>query len=351
MRSDAVNERLVRRVASFRRSWIMSPLCRWNGEVAYRFRGEAVMDRPKRWYNPDSAFSVQVVTRADDGVWNTSRWRHPRTAPSLGECLAYPLKDGSGLGLLIFLPPILWVFSLPIYDVISYLQPMTKGNWALGLMVVPIMLPMIFSFLMTFGYALLFLGHVLVSSALGELDHPRWPEWHPSDISEGIVRWFWAGLFGLAVGGGPIYLYWTYCGDIDWFDWLMFAELTAIAAGYSLMAMAAALLHENIAAANPITVISAIMRIGWGYLRPCLVAGVAVAIVGVAGWILLFEIPTMWTEGVALWAFWVLIFYVSMVVIRMMGLTYHAHALDLHWFRRRPGWASSRGKGQIYANS
>ena len=62
------------------------------------------------------------------------------------------------------------------------------------------MLPMLFSFAMTFGYALLFLGHVLVASSLGENDHPRWPEWHPSDIAEGIGRWFWAGLFGIALG-------------------------------------------------------------------------------------------------------------------------------------------------------
>jgi hypothetical protein len=316
-----------------------------------RFWDEAVKDRPKQWYDSESAFAVRVVEREDEGCFNNSRWRHPRVAPSIAECVAYPLKDGSGIGLLIFLPPLLWVFSLPIYDVISYLQPMTKGNWALGLIVLPVLVPMLFSFSMTFGYLLLFLGHVLVSSAIGELDHPRWPEWHPSDISEGLARWFWAGLFGVAAGAGPIYLYWSYCGEIEWFDWLVFAQLIALAAGYALMAMAAALLHENIAAANPFTVITAISRIGWGYVRPCAVAGVAVGITGVAGWLLLFQIPTMWTEGFALWGFWVLVLYLSMVVLRMMGLTYHAHALDLHWFRRRPAWASSRGKGQIYANS
>ena len=66
---------------------------------------------------------------------------------------------------------------------------------------------------------------------------------------------------------------------------------------------------------------------------------------------LLYSMPTIWAEGLALWAFWVFLFYAAMVVVRMTGLTYHAHALDLGWFRRRPRWASSRGKGEIYANS
>ncbi len=196
------------------------------------------------------------------------------------ECLAYPLSDGPGLGLLVFLPPMLWVLSLPVFDVISVLQPMTKADWALGMLIVPIMAPMIFSFAMTFGYALLFLGHMLVSSALGENDHPRWPEWHPSEISEGIGRWFWAGLFGGALGGIPLVYYRMHCGEIDWFDLFVFLNLITLGVGYAQMALAAALLHDNIIAANPVTVFLAIFRIGWDYLRPCLVAVLVMVLAG-----------------------------------------------------------------------
>jgi hypothetical protein len=59
----------------------------------------------------------------------------------------------------------------------------------------------------------------------------------------------------------------------------------------------------------------------------------------------------MWMEAVALWVYWVLVLYLGMVSIRMMGLTYHAHAPDLGWFRRRPRWATSRHDGKLYANS
>jgi hypothetical protein len=47
----------------------------------------------------------------------------------------------------------------------------------------------------------------------------------------------------------------------------------------------------------------------------------------------------------------VFLLYQAMVVMRMLGLTYHAHALELVWFRRRPRWATSRLDGRIYANS
>ena len=36
---------------------------------------------------------------------------------------------------------------------------------------------------------------------------------------------------------------------------------------------------------------------------------------------MLYKMPTMWVEGVAIWAFWVFLFYAAMVVVRMVGLT------------------------------
>ena len=174
---------------------------------------------------------------------------------------------------------------------------MTKGDWALGLLIVPVMLPMLFSFAMTFGYALLFLGHVLVASSLGENDHPRWPEWHPSDIAEGVGRWFWAGLFGIALGGGPLVLYWMYRGDMGLLDWVVLIGLIMLGVGYAQMALAASLLHDNLIAANPVTVMLAIGRIGWDYLQPCLVAALALVMAGMGLWVMLYKMPTMWVEG------------------------------------------------------
>ena len=310
------------------------------------------MARHKRWYDPDVSASVHVIPQTDrDGPINPLRWKHPRVAPTLGECLIYPLNDGPGLGLLILLPPVLWLLSLPIFDIIAVMHPLTKSDWAIGLLIVPILVPVVFSFSMTFGYALLFLGHMLVSSALGDIDHPRWPEWHPADIAEGLCRWFWAGVFGAFLGGVPVAFYWSHCGPINWFDCMVFAELIMFGAGYALMALAASLLHENIIAANPITVISSIVRLRTNYLAPCVAASATLAFAVLGVWGLLYKLPNVWLEGLALWAFWVGLLYSAMITARMMGLTYHAHALDLGWFRRRPRWASSRHQGQIYVNS
>jgi hypothetical protein len=219
-------------------------------------------------------------------------------------------------------------------------------------MIVPVMVPVTFSFSMVFGYALLFLGHVVVSSALGENDHPRWPEWHPADIAEGICRWFWASLLGLAIAAVPFALFWWLArAQLEWFHWVIFGTLVVAGAGYAQMALAASLLHQNILAANPVTVIVGILKIGWDYLRSAVVAGMALAVTVLGVWGLLYKMPRMWMEAVALWAYWFLVLYLAMVALRMLGLTYHAYALDLLWFRRRPRWATSSHDGHIYANS
>ena len=70
-----------------------------------------------------------------------------------------------------------------------------------------------------------------------------------------------------------------------------------LAAGFAQMALAAALLHENIVAANPITVVAAIVRIGWAYLWPCLLAGIALAFTVLGVVLLLYKMPRMWMEA------------------------------------------------------
>ena len=309
------------------------------------------MARPKRWYDPEASQALRVVARSQDELSYTAlRWRHPRVMPGIGECLLYPLSDGPGLGLLVFFPPVLWALSLPIFDFIAFLDQ-AKSHWALGLAVLPIFLPLMFSFAMTLGYVLLFLGYVLVASAMGENDHPRWPEWHPAEISEGIIRWLWALMMGVALGGWPVALYWSYSREINWLHGVVFVDLIVVGTAFGQMALAAALLHDTIIAANPFTVLMAILRVGWAYMIPCLVTSVALVLAGLGVYGLLFRMPRMWMEAVALWAFWVFVLYEGLVVMRMLGLTYHAHAVDLVWFRRRPQWATSRLHGRIYSNS
>ena len=89
------------------------------------------MDRPKRWYDPDASTALRLIPRAEyEESWSVAKWRHPRVSPGLGECLLYPLSDGPGLGLLFFLPPILWVLSLPVFR--RHLGPPADDQGRLG---------------------------------------------------------------------------------------------------------------------------------------------------------------------------------------------------------------------------
>ena len=56
-------------------------------------------------------------------------------------------------------------------------------------------------------------------------------------------------------------------------------------------------------------------------------------------------------EAVALWAFWVFVLYEAMVVMRMLGLTYHAHAWSSSGSAAGPGGRPRGSTGGSTANS
>lgn len=254
---------------------------------------------------------------------------------SLRETLRYPLWDETGLALLAVLPPVLWLTSLPVIG----LLPLIFQFDGLILVLASFATPMVFFFALVVGYTLLCLGRVLVSSALGEIDHPRLPEWDFFGILSGLGRWLWAGVVGFAVGGMPALVYWLNCGDLDLFDRIVLGELAAVGMAYVLMAMTAALLHEDVRAANPITVVQAIRRVGWAYFKPCLLAGAIIALLFFAMELTL-RAPHPVLAAIGLYLFWVLVLYSGMIVLRVLGLVYHRHAAQLGWFRTRPQWGA-----------
>ena len=184
---------------------------------------------------------------------------------------------------------------------------------------------------------LLYFGRVLASTAVGEIHPPRWPDFEVSSILFGLGRWLWAGFVGGVVGGIPAMIYWIRCGDIDLFDAIILSELLAVGAIYALMALLAAILHEDLLAANPFTVVRAIFRVGWSYAQPCLLAGFAFlppCTVVVAA----FKIGAPAVSAFLFWLFWLMVLYESMVLFRVLGLFYHRHARVLGWFRGRTRW-------------
>jgi hypothetical protein len=268
-------------------------------------------------------------------IWDGLIAKPKAAETSLRESLLYPLWGGTGVAALVILTPPLWFTSILVVGGLSAVSSGNGGPPALmGLLM---SLPAMLGLFAVLGYALLFLGRVLAVSALGEVHHPRWPDWELSMISFGLGRWLWAGLMGGVVGVVPAIAYWTTCGDLDLFDLIILGELLAVGAVYGLMALLASVLHEDIVAANPFTVFSAIWTIGWDYLPSCLVAGFSVMLAGMVG-MAAFEVENPAFATFLAWLFWVVALYAGMVTLRVLGLCYARHARELGWFRGRTGW-------------
>ena len=262
-------------------------------------------------------------------------WRKRRDL-SLGEALRYPVIDGPGIALMVLLPPFLSIMTLPSFDMIVHFKP---GNVLspFHLIMIPFALPLVFCSTLTIGYALIFLGRILVAAASGQDDHPRLPIWDRVEILEELVRWTWAGLLGLAIGGLPALSYWKHCGPVEWYDLVVFVALALVGIAYSQMSLMTALLHETLTASNPETTLRSIARIGIDYAAPCLVT-TTTALMGLAGWwMVLLHSPSPEIGLLGLWAGWVLTLYSGMMVMRVLGTLYYKNESRLAWFRTTRG--------------
>jgi hypothetical protein len=251
--------------------------------------------------------------------------------------LLYPFWGETGMALLLVLPPFLWLTSLPTISMVAVL--LAEGLSDSTRLGVVFLTPIAAAFGLVLSFTLLYLGGVLVSSALGEVHHPRWPRWELHEMFRGLCRWFWAFVAGVGAGFVPAVAYWISCGDLDPLDLVVLVELLALGAVYAQMALLASLLHDDPLGANPITVVQGIIRIGWSYARPCLVSGVALAL-GVAAFGGIVQIKQPLLAALGLWAFWVLALYLAMVALRVLGLCYHRRCRELGWFRDRPRWGA-----------
>ena len=159
------------------------------------------------------------------------------------------------------------------------------------------------------------------------------------EIGEGLGRWVWAGLTGFfARWPARRLLIWINCGEVDTIDGFIFADLTLIGAAYALMAVAAALLRENLIAANPYTVLQGIGRVGWDFVSPCLVGAFALGTSFGAWRYVLFHAPNVLVGLAGIWGCWVWTIYQLMIVFRALGLTYYRNADRLDWFRKPLRW-------------
>jgi hypothetical protein len=248
------------------------------------------------------------------------------------DSLLYPLWDAPGLGYLAFMPPMLWLTSLLSFGLIpSYV--IGQGEVvAMGAMTM--IFPMGCLFALAMGRALIYLEQVLASSSHGDLHHPRWPTWDFFAMITVWFRWLGAIVLGFTVPGLLALVYWVYAGDLGLADWVILGTLLTGGAAYTAMALVAVILHADLWAANPFTVLGALRRVGGDYLRVCLFAWVSAGAVILAARGL-FALPGLVLPVLAVWLFWVAVLYVGMVVLRAVGLCYRRHASALGWFPER----------------
>lgn len=268
-----------------------------------------------------------------------SKWNGLIRVPSqpesrLRESLLYPLWGETGIALLLLIPPLLWLTTSPLLSIfLAWGNGSITGPLSLMLALLPtglILLPL-------GGFVLLFLGSIITTSAMGEVHHPRWPDWDPVEMVHGLGRWVWAILVGGLLGGFPSVAYWLYCGDVDLFDAIILVELAAVGAIYGQVALLASILYDDPLGAHPGTVIRAIWHVGWAWLFPAIVITTFFAVALYALMVIL-EIQSPRLSALAYWVYWISFCYGAMVVLRVLGLFYHRHARVLGWFRERPRW-------------
>ena len=263
----------------------------------------------------------------------------PETGP-LGS-LPYPLWDVGGLGVLAFLPPMLWLTSLFSAGLIP--------GYVLGADLVTKMgaLTMVFPaailWVLVAGRFLSYLELVLGSSSRGESHHPRWPTWDVFALLAPWGRLLLAGAVGLMPAVALAVIYWVCSGELHLLDKLAVGALLTLGLTYSGMAYAAVVLHGDPMAANPLTVLGAIRRAGLGASIGAVAPVGALLAAVVGGAVGLFYVPGFLLPAALTYPYWVASLYLLMVAGRTLGLFYHRHAKALGWFPDRPRWGGLIG--------
>jgi hypothetical protein len=251
--------------------------------------------------------------------------------------LRYPLWDAGGLALLIVFPPVLLVLSMFSFGLRGYL---TSDDDVMRMASLTMAFPMLCFLLTAIGYVMLFLERVFTTTAEGDVPHPRWPGWEPPAVFGALVRWLVAALPGLIVSGALAWLYLSACPK-PIRPYQEGLTLAILGAGFALLPLplAAVILYGDVRAANPLAMLTAVLRVGSGVLGIGLLFGLAgAAFLGMVA--LLYQLPGPLAGILGVWLYWLLACYAAMVLLRRLGLFYAPRAAALGWFPDRPRWGA-----------
>ena len=180
----------------------------------------------------------------------------PKPARPSVQVLIYPLRASLPLlGLSVFLAAVTGIPLLLIPE-IRDLAVTSPGPLLLSslYLVVPFL---------ALGYACAMLDGALAAGLAGDTRHLFWPGRDLGPALKSAMRWLISFLAGPILPIGAAYWYWLSCGDPELIDWLILADLAALAVGYGLFALLAVSVRDRLWDATPRRVAEQIERLGY----------------------------------------------------------------------------------------
>jgi pSer/pThr/pTyr-binding forkhead associated (FHA) protein len=174
----------------------------------------------------------------------------------------------------------------------------------------------------TLGYLFAFLQSVLTTTATGEEEMPRWPDF---DGWSSALEPAFQLLAILAVCLGPAILYFWLASNVR--EWLV-VTLWIVGLGCLPMALLAVTIYDSVAALNPLLIVLSIVRVPLEYAATCLVVALLCVGLGLASHELreAAQVPVLSNIVAEFFAL-----YTFTVVMRVAGLLYYTKRDRLGW--------------------
>jgi hypothetical protein len=233
------------------------------------------------------------------------------------QCLLYPVRAWPlVLGLGAALTVLTGATALVLPEVLVELRGGPAEHWL-------VCVPLLLAFLLLPGYACAFLDCTLTSAAAGEARNVRWPGTNVGLVVKSALTWLICFLAGPVVPAVAGFFYWLDCGDPDALDWVILAELGAVAVGYWLLLLLAVSRGDRLLDANPARVEELVNRLG----HRLVLAVFAASLVALAhGYWLLAALLELHRDlsGLALLAgCWVSVLFLATFLFRLLGVWCH----------------------------
>ncbi len=172
------------------------------------------------------------------------------------ECLRYPIRAWR---LCLMLSLLLAIFSGAVALLLPpMLAEMPTNPWVLTTYYGTCLLIL----LLFVGLPCSFLDLVLISALRGEVYYIRWSGNAFQTILFSGAKWVTCFVAGPILFAGMGVLYWTYCGELGWIDWLILIELALVCFTYWMFAVLSLSQYNWIGDLNPFAIADLAHRLG-----------------------------------------------------------------------------------------